>query len=482
MLASSEPRSGVVDLPRAGVPADQGLTSLGLLMQLAGRASGALAALIATVVVLEAQVHRNTDWFLFAAAVCLARSQLHRIAGRELVYSRRTPDGGVANPFDAIRTYIAFAIGHAVVLGVIATLELGATRRTGLGITAALALWPVVLTVGLQLRRFRPLHAGIPLGEDRGLEGASILMTILGACGVLSTAAIAMVLGQLPSHHLEHGWGAMLVVAFALLLIRSCLHLRAGLAGLRDASFDRPGELAARYASFGMICVVCVGGLLVLLAMSEGLPAGAIASVTVLCWLLAVWPMIVKRFFHHRQFAELLAGDRVIHRRAPDAGLTGLGWLLVGHAVVVATLLILAATIQPHGVGHALGSLLQLARPAIGRSALELGIGAGIVGLELLTAAVLLRMEDYRRLIATMYALVAGGVAVVLAWPLVRSFGHHAIDLRMAIRLIPAAVQLVIPAATLVLVQRGAPLLARARYRRPVRPAVPPSRGPIGWW
>jgi hypothetical protein len=482
MSASLEPRSGVIELPRAGVPADHGLASLGLLMQLAGRASGALAALIATVVVLEARVHRNASWFLFAVALCIARAQLHRIAGRDLVYSRRTSSGRIANPFDAMRNYIAFAIGHAVVLGLVATMELGATRRTGLGITGALALWPIVLTVGLQLPRFRRLHTGIPLAEDRGLEGASVLMTVLGACGVLSTAAIAMVLGQLPSRHLEHGWGVMLVVAFALLLVRSCLQLRAGLAGLRDASFDRPGELAARYASFGVLCVVCVGGVLALLAMSEGLPAGAIASVTVLCWLLAAWPVIVKRFFHHRQFAELLAGDRVLHRRAPDAGLTGLAWLLVGHAAVVVALLILAATVEHHGVGHALDRLLLLGRPAIGHSALELGIAAGIVGLELLTAGMLLHMEPCRRVIATMYALVAIGVAVVVAWPLVRSFGHHPIDLRTAIRLIPAAVQLVIPAATLVLVQRGAPLLARARYRRPVRPAPPPSAGPIGWW
>lgn len=482
-MSALAPRSGVIELPRPGVPADLGLSSLGLLMQLAGRAATALAALVAVIFLLEAAGHRNTDWFLFAAALSIARAQLHRIAGRELAYSRRTASGALANPFDAMRTYIAFAVGHAVVLGMVATMELGATRRTGLGITAALALWPGVLTVGLQLAKFRRLHTGIPLAEDRGLEGASVLMTVLGTCGVVSTAAIAMVLGQLPSRHLEHGWGAMLVVAFALLLIRSSLQLRAGLAGLRDVSFDRPGELAARYASFGVVCAVCIGGLLALLAISEGLPAGAIAGVTVLCWLLAVWPMIVKRFFHHRQFAELLAGDRVLHRRAPDAGLTGLGWLLFCHAVVVAALLILAATVQPPGVGHPLAHLLRLARPAVGGSTLELGIGAGIVGLELLTAVMLLHMEACRRVIATMYALVAGGVAVVVAWPLVRSFGRHpVVDLRMTIRLIPAVIQLVIPAATLVLVQRGAPLLARARYRTPVRKPARPPAGPIGWW
>jgi hypothetical protein len=466
MFESHAPRSGVVDLPGAGVPADHGLASLGLLMQLAGRASGSLAALIASVVMIESPGHRHAGWFLFAVALCIARAQLHRIAGRDLLYSRRTPEGGIANPFAAMRAYIAFGIGHAIVLGLIATLELGATSRTAAGIAAALALWPMVLAVVLQLPRFRPLHAGIPLGEDRGLEGAAIIMTVLGGCGVLSTAAIVMVLGELPSRHLQHGWGAMLVVAFALLLIRSCLQLRVAVAGLRDASFDRPGELASRYASFGVLSTVCVGGVLALLALAERLPAGAIASVTVVCWLLAAWPVIVKRFFNHRQFAELLAGDRVIHRRAPDAGLTGLGWLLTGHAVVVAALLILAATVQHHGVGRTLESLLRLAGPVVGRSALELGLIAGVVALELLAAAVLLRMADYRRAIATIYALVAGAMALAVAWPLAEGLGRHHFDLRMAIRWIPAAVQLVVPAATLVLVHRTVAPVARARYRK----------------
>jgi hypothetical protein len=477
MLASHEPRSSVVDLPRAGVPADLGLASLGLLMQLAGRASGALTALITSIVVLESRLHHHAGWFLFAVALCIARSQLHRIAGRDLLYGRRTPAGGIANPFEAMRTYIVFGIGHAVVLGLIATLALDATPRTAGGLAAALALWPMVLAGIEQLPRCRALRTGIPLGEDRGLESASILMTVLGVCGVLSTAAIVMVLGELPSRHLQHGWGAMLVVAFALLLIRSCLHLRAGLAGLRDTSFDRPGELVARYASFGVLSAVCVGGVLSLLAMSEGLPAGAIASVTVVCWLLAAWPMIVKRFFHGRQFAELLAGDRVLHRRAPDAGLTGLGWLLAGHAVVVVTIVLLAATVQPRGMGRALEGLLSLTGPLAGSSALELIIVAGIVGLELLTAVMLLRMEDYRRVIATMYALVAGGVALGAAWPLVRSASHHHVDLRMAIQLIPTAVQLVVPVATLVLVHRVVAPVARARYRNPDGPP-PPS---VAW-
>ena len=481
MLEPHATRAGIVDLPGAGVPADRGLASLGLMMQLAGRTSGALAALIASILLVESRAHRHAGWVVLAIALCVARSQLHRIAGRDLVYGRRTADGEIGRPFDGMRAYVGFGIGHAIGIGLIAATELGATTSTAAGVAAALALWPIALAVMLQQPRFRRLEAAIPLGEDRGLEGASILMTVLGACGVLSTGALVLVLGALPHRALQHGWDAMLVVVFLVLLVRSCLHVRAGLAGLCETSFDRPGELAARYASFGVVSAFCVAGVLSLLAMSERLAPDGMVSVAVLCWLLVIWPMTVKRYFHHRQFAELLAGDRVIHRRAPDAGLTGLGWLLAGHATVVAALLILELTVQRHGAGRALDNLLWLTRPCTGRSATSLGVTAAVAVVELCAATALLRMSDHRREIATIYALAAGAVALTVAWPMARGLGRHGIDLRMVFPLIPAAVQLVIPSATLVLVHRALAPVARARFRRPQVGLNRPWPGPSRW-
>jgi hypothetical protein len=316
--------------------------------------------------------------------------------------------------------------------------------------------------------RFRPLRAGIPLSEDRGLEGASVVMAILGACGAVSTGAIILMLGALPSRHLQHGWGGMLVVVFALLLVRSCLHVAAGVRGMREASFDRPGELACRYASFGALSVVCVGAVLLLLAMSEQLAPEAIASVIVVCWLLASWPLIVKRFFSHRQFAELLAGDRVLHRRAPDTGLSGLGWLLIGHAVLIAAALVLELATEPRGVGLALDRLLQLTSPVVGSSATDLAVAALIVALELAAAVSLLRMSRHRRVISTVYALVGGAIALTAAWPFLRAAGRY-FDVGLVIRLIPLAIQIVIPAATLVVVHRSVVPTAQARYRGSAR-------------
>jgi hypothetical protein len=462
MVASRE--TGVVDLPRAGVPADHGLASLGLVMQLAGRTSAALAALAASLIALDARPIHAT-WLFFAIGLCIARSSAHRIAGRDLLYGRRTLDG-VADPFDATRTYIAFGVLHAVAIGAIATRALGATATTGAGLAAALALWPIVLAVVLRGPRFRRFQAGIPLGEDRGLESASILMTILGACGALSTGAIVALLGGLSSRHLEHGWGTMIIVVFALLLVRSCLHMRVGITGLRPrcpGSFDRPGELASRYVSFGLITAICVGCVLALLALSSPAPLAAIAAVAMSCWLLAVWPITLKRYVAHRQFAELLAGDRVLHRRAPDAGLTGLGWLLAGHASAAASILVVELTATPRGAGRILDGVLQLTGAA--RAPADLAVAAIVVGLEALAAAALIRMSDHRRAVATIYALVAGAVALAAAWPVARGLGARSLDVRAVMQWIPVAIQIVIPAATLALVHRVAVPAARARYR-----------------
>ena len=481
MVASHEPPE-VVELPSAGLPADHGLASLGLVMQLAGRTTGAVVALIASLAWLDGRFDRRPGWYAFVIALCIARSQLHRVAGRDLTYGRRGSEGAAADPFDSARSYAIFGIGQAVVLGLVATNVFHQPAAAAIALACALALWPAALAVVVRLPRFRPLRAGIPLGEDRGLEGASILMTVLGAYGVLSTGAIVWMLGALSPHHLRHGWGVMLVVVFGLLLVRSALHTRAGRAGLRDSSFDRPGELAAQYAAFGVISAFCVGAVLLLLAMSERLTPDALISVVVACWLLVTWPMVVRHYFHQRQFAELLAGDRVTHRRAPDAGLTGLGWLLAGHAALVASIAIAQLAIDPGRgglAGRVVENALVLGGLVVGRGwspgVADTGLAAALVVLEVATAVALIRMSDQRRPIATIYAVFAAVVALGPAVPSLRALGHHATALT-AIRVLPSAVQLVLPIATLALVHRIVAPAARAFYRRNTPVTLPAGR------
>src|SRR5689334_10429844 len=104
MLASREWQRGPVDLPSAGIPADHGMASLGLVMQLGAHASGSLTAIAATLVLLGAGSVKR-DWLLIALGLCILRSVVHRIAGRDLCYPRTTADRGIADPLDAARVY-----------------------------------------------------------------------------------------------------------------------------------------------------------------------------------------------------------------------------------------------------------------------------------------------------------------------------------------------------------------------------------------
>jgi hypothetical protein len=456
----------IVELPSPELPADHGVASLGLVMQLAGRTSAALVALAASLAWIAGQFdrHAGAAWFALVIALCLVRSHLHRAAGRDLAYPRRS-DAGAVDPLAATGRYAVFGLAQAVAAGAIAWRVFDLRPTAAAGIAAALALWPVLLAAVCRLPRFAALRAGLPLGEDRGLEGASIVMTVLGAYGLLSTGAILVLLTALSQHHLRHGWAMLLVGVFGLLVVRSSLHMRAGLAGLRDRSFDRPSELAGSYAAFGVVSAFCVGGVLVLLAMSERLTPEAISSVAVMCWLLVTWPMIVKRYFCQRQFVELLAGDGVTHRRAPDAGLTALGWMLAGHATLIAGVLIVQLTVQPH-FGGAADNGLVLSGLAVGRWWLvDAALAGALVALELASAVALIRMSDLRRPIATIYALFAGIVALAPAIPVARALAERP-GLRLAMQLLPSVVQLVLPVAALVLVHRAIAPAARARYRR----------------
>src|SRR5947208_10758445 len=94
-----------------------------------------------------------------------------------------------------------------------------------------------------------------------------------------------------------------------MMVVRSFLHVQAGLSGLRETSIDRSVELANRYANFGVISSFCAGGAVLLFAMSTSLELGWLAAVCGMVWMLMAWPMVIRRFFSDRQFSDLLAGD-----------------------------------------------------------------------------------------------------------------------------------------------------------------------------
>jgi hypothetical protein len=467
MADPEQPAAAVVDLVDAGVPADQGLSSLGLLMQLGGHVLGAIAVfLFALTLLVEGSRGATTLWIFAIFASSCMRSMFQLAAGKQLVFGDPGTTGG---RLIGMRRYIMFAIIQSVAVTAIAKLALGTPIAIDVGILAGLLVWPVTLAVLMRLPRFARFDADMPIAEDKGFEGASILMTVLGLTGAGGTALLLSMLFRLPGNELQRGPNILVLLSVIMLFIRSVLHVHAGLSGLRTTSLDQSVEAANRYANFGVISSFCAGGALLLYAMASGAQVMGIAIVCGVCWLLLAWPIIVRRFFADRQFADLLAGGTApVHRRSPDAGLTWLGWLLVALAAWNASFLV------PNFAFGNGSSVAQLVF-AFGGTAGDHSLwwSAGLVVLEGWAGFELVRMSPHSKIIATVYGAVSVAVTLYLEWPTISmlssmsSRGSSAWDANpgFVVMFGAIAISIILPVATIILVQRKIAPAARARFR-----------------
>ncbi|MGN6111325.1 MAG: hypothetical protein ACTHU0_39885, partial [Kofleriaceae bacterium] len=368
-------------------------------------------------------------------------------------------------------------LGHTVLVAVLLKVKFHMPSSLVVGIAGGLAAWPLVLLGIMASGRFSRFKESIPVSEDKGFEGASILMTVLGVCGLLGTGSVLLMLLESGDRALNQGPGVLMMIALVMLVIRSGLHVQAGLSGLRETSVDRSVELANRYANFGVITAFCAGGALMLVAMTSRLDLGGLALVAGVCWMLMSWPMIIRKFYSDRQFADLLAGDQAaVHRRAPDAGLTGLGWLLLGHAVFMASLLIPQLVIGKSGGGGGLSELLAM--NAVGARSVWWNVS--LVAIQAWAGWELVRMGPQHRVVAIVYAVVATVVTIYLCSPVLDQLKSMR-SLQTPMMIGPLAIQFVLPISTLILVNRKIAPTARARFKprdpapAPTAPTEPPA-------
>ena len=139
--------------------------------------------------------------------------------------------------------------------------------------------------------------------------------------------------------------------------------------------------------------------------MTGGFDISGLALVAGLCWMLMAWPLIIRRFFSERQFADLMAGDQAnLHRRSPDAGLTGLGWLLFAHAMMSVAILIPQLIVPPAEMSRGMARAMSMLGSA---GAHSLWWSAGLIALQAWAGFELVRMSSTHRAIGTIYAIVA---------------------------------------------------------------------------
>ncbi|MEO6776655.1 MAG: hypothetical protein ABI467_27185 [Kofleriaceae bacterium] len=443
-----------------------------MLMQLAGSVLAAYVALITFMVLFAGgSGGSQTLWIFLILGLSIGRSMLHRSAGAQLLYGDPGIEGGRMR---GVQRYITFALAQSVVIAAIIKLKFDASGKAAIAIAIGLALWPGLLAGLLNLPRFRRFKDQLPLTEDKGFEGASILMTVLGLCGLIGVGAALLVLLQAGGKVMQ-GMNVVVVLTLMLLVVRSVLHVQAGLSGLRETSVDHAVERANRYASFGVISSFCMGGALFLWVMSQAMNIAGLVMVSGMVWILLAWPLIIRRFFSDRQFADLLAGDHApVHRRAPDAGLTWLGWLLIAQAALTASILLPELILGLNGAGAGAGGGGGRGNDLAGMLAIfsaggvrSLWWSAGLIGLQGWAGFELVRMSPQARTIASIFGVVGAAVTVYVNLPLLQALKHGGAVGMNTIAFAPLALALVIPVATLLLVNRKIAPTAQARFRAP---------------
>lgn len=443
----------VVRLVSPHLPSDQGLSSLGLLLQLGGSLGAAFvcfnafAWLWATTFLDGAA----TLGILLLGVLSVVRSLMHRAAGTELLYG--------AAPLRGIRRYVAVALAHSALTTVLlaSPLSYGITTRQAVAIGLACAVWPAVLWAITRLPRFARYETELPPSEDKGFEGASVLMTIFGVAGLATGAVSLWSVLRLPGA--LRGLGALLVLTLGLLVARSVVHVVAGVAGLRHSPLDVAVERAGRYASLGMVSALVAVGVLFLTVVGTRADFSAILAIALIGWVLSAWPLILRRYFGERHFASLLAGDDdPTHRRAPDGGVTSAGWLLLALGALQLALALLGLV---GGSGLGLVVVSDLFGHSLGGDLLIAALAAAHLGLGL---ALVLGGPRFR-----VVAKAVGAASLLLQvstlWPLGRRLMAGGLDATQIAGAALSAMPLVAVVTTLVLVGRTVAPMAAAMVR-----------------
>lgn len=442
-----------VRLLGANLPADQGLSSLGLIMQLAGSLAAALIAFFGFLALLILERAGFTMVLLLLTTLGVVRSLMHRAAGTSLLYDPR--------PLSGVRRYIVVALAHSALFSAVLISQEMATMRTAVAIGVALATWPLLLGAILRMPRMRRFEEEVPAPEDKGFEGAAVLMTVLSLGGI--GAGLLMLNGFFMVPGSMRGMGVLVMLTMLLLLGRSITHLVAGITGLRNVPLDTAVERVSQYANLGLVSAFVTAGVLLIMVMSASVGFVGVLGVAVMGWLLAIWPTALRRFFAERQFANLLAGDAApIHRRAPDAGLTALGWLLLAIGAMMVSFAIVAIGGASGYVGDDLVS--RTIGPLLWGGAWQ----TALVGLlQLYAGFELVRMTQHHRITATVASGAIAAIELLMWSPSSQLLAEFNVDSSSASFFINSLLgPLGLALATVVLVNRKIAPMAHATVRR----------------
>lgn len=462
----------VASLAGARIPADHGLASLGLIMQLFGSVFLGVMALVAIAPVMAGPAPGL--WMIFLiGAMGAVRSALHRAAGTSLIY------GSQRGPFHATQVYIGVAAAQTVLTLLILNKEGGIPAKFNIAMFLMLMAWPLALLVLTRLPRFRRLADDLPTAEDMGFEGAAVLMSLLGVVGILYAAMQLYGMAQLPGAILSRGEVMLMLGVMIMLLIRAIMHVVAGVKGTSGIDSDGASDAAARYYNFGTVSAVVVGGVMLMTVLVKGAGGPAMKAmvpmVGFVVYLLLIWPLCLRRFFTERNFGALLEGAQGPNfRRAPDTGLTALGYLLLATGVFSLAMALPTALFRVDlDMMELMSSMTRMGGRGMGDASEALRSpwwSVGVALAQLWAAIELIGMTDRYKLAATIYGAVAGAVTIYIYLPQLEAM-KRLVGAGMSVESLPTFMQLsialVLPVGSLLLVHRKLVPTAQARVRAP---------------
>ena len=445
------------------MPADHGLTSLGLLMQLGGAVFGAILAFSAFIVLLSGAPAGLIFKPVFIAILSAIRSGYHYRAGHSLVHG--PPLDSVDGPLSGVARYIRVAFVHTALCGLVLYDEHGALA---LALVAVWAFWPLAMFALLRAPHVRAMSERIPRAEDLALEGASMYMLILGIIGAMVAGLLAHGLFDAVGFVASFEFVAMYVIV-ALLFYRSLLHTRAGRTGI-TGDLQLAAEHTRNYTRFSAVSTVVI---VVLLLMSGGVDAVGLSTLTFLftvAFLLLGWPRIINRFMDQRLVDTYSARGQLTERRAPDMGLTALGWFLLALSLHGLATTLPALFIDDQGA-HALDGEFLFTPPLAVMFGRSIWLSIAIHALQLWAALEFIRMLDGYKIPASLYGLFGTGLTLYIIWPFfedgrlleyllgTQTFGAGIVVIAQV------GISLAIPLTVLIMVRRQPPARATARFR-----------------
>ncbi len=437
------------------LPADYGLPGLGLSMQLAGGIFSVFIGATLLTMMMAPGGSREMFWMFLLAAAAVGRSAYHAAAGRHLLYNEQ--------PLRMIPTYFVISAVQSALTFFVMSSKWHMPGADALGMAVGLMVWPTALLVISRQPRFANLSDRLPNTEDKSFEGLSIIMTMFGASGVLGMGGLLFTMLKLPSRELQQGPVMLLLLGCVLLFIRSVLHVRAGIRGVRETDQRSTVELINQYANFGIIAALVFGAVLFMLFVQTAgrrMPMLPVLSlVGSISWVLLLWPFAVRRYVSERQFTDLMA-DNTTHMRAVDGGLSVLGWFLLGNAALGLSML------APELIGSGSGKGFAMFAANNGSST---WMAVLIVGLQIAAARELITMGPLRRTLGSVYGAVAVAVQLYNIGPMWKAFSNVGmrglLDGGSTMMFTMVAVGLVIPVVTVLVVNRALTPTATARFR-----------------